>query len=81
MSWRLAEDPWITLGRYNAEAARGIVHTDEWRAEMAQLQQRFDEHQREQLIARGMSGRDEDIWMETELRPIGFLRALFRRSR
>lgn len=30
------------LARYNAERARGIVHTPEWDAAMAQLQRRFD---------------------------------------
>jgi len=30
------------LGTYNAERARGIVHTEAWAAEMAELQRRFD---------------------------------------
>lgn len=31
------------LARYNAEVVRGIVHTPEWRAKMAELQERFNE--------------------------------------
>jgi hypothetical protein len=31
------------LAVYNAETTRGIVHTEEWRQRMADLQQRFDE--------------------------------------
>lgn len=34
------------LARYNAERARGIVHTPEWRARMAHQQERFDWKQR-----------------------------------
>lgn len=30
------------LATYNAEVYRGLVHTDEKRAEMAELQRRFD---------------------------------------
>lgn len=33
-----------TLGRYNAEVARGIQHTAEWKARMAAWQERFNEH-------------------------------------
>jgi len=33
------------LGTYNAERARGIVHTPAWQAQMASLQAQFDEHQ------------------------------------
>lgn len=33
------------LGTYNAERARGIVHTPAWQAQMAELQARFDERQ------------------------------------
>jgi hypothetical protein len=32
-----------TLARYNAERARGILHTFEWQEQMAKLQRRFDE--------------------------------------
>ena len=40
--------PWEyeRLARYNGEASRGIVHTDEWKAEMADLQRRFDDSKR-----------------------------------
>ena len=31
-----------TLGRYNAEKDRGIVHTKEWTEKMAELQKVFD---------------------------------------
>ena len=30
------------LATYNAERARGIVHTDRWKAEMAEVQRRFN---------------------------------------
>lgn len=30
------------LGTFNAEEARGILHTSDWRARMAALQERFD---------------------------------------
>jgi len=30
------------LATYNGERARGIVHTEAWVAEMAELQRRFD---------------------------------------
>jgi hypothetical protein len=31
-----------TLGRFNAECARGIVHTDKWDGQMKELQARFN---------------------------------------
>jgi hypothetical protein len=34
------------LARYNAERDRGIQHTPEWEARMAQLQRRFDGSER-----------------------------------
>lgn len=34
-----------TLGRYNAEVARGIVHTEEWKTKMAGYQERFNKMQ------------------------------------
>ena len=34
---------WDTLSRYNAERARGILHTQEWQDRMAELQREFDE--------------------------------------
>ena len=34
---------WEVLGRYNAERARGIVHTKEWQEKMAEEQRAFDE--------------------------------------
>lgn len=43
------------LGTYNAERARGIVHTQGWQGQMAGLQARFDEHQwREQAERWGL---------------------------
>lgn len=34
---------WISdLARYNTEVAHGIVHTDEWKTQMAVLQARFN---------------------------------------
>lgn len=40
-------DPVETLGTYNAERSRGIVHTPEWQIAMARLQREFDARQRE----------------------------------
>lgn len=42
--WR-AEARWQRLAVYNAEVARGIVHTAEWNALMAEEQRAFDEAQ------------------------------------
>lgn len=39
-----------TLGTYNAERGRGVVHAAEWQAEMAVLQARFDAAERERLL-------------------------------
>ena len=39
------------LARYNAEVARGIVHTPEWREKMAEEQRRFNEQQRKRILA------------------------------
>lgn len=36
---------WDQLASYNAERARGIVHTVEWRVAMARLQADFDNAQ------------------------------------
>jgi len=63
MDWRLTEDPWVTLGRCNAEVARGIVHTEDWRTEMANLQRQFNEEQRDKLIEQGMTDRGDGMWM------------------
>lgn len=37
------------LAIYNAEVARGIVHTPEWDQKMAAVQQRFNEQQAQQM--------------------------------
>jgi hypothetical protein len=39
----MAGDDTATLSRFNAERARGIVHTPEWQAAMAELQRLYDE--------------------------------------
>ncbi len=39
------------LGRYNAEISRGIMHTPEWQAKMAELQSRFDVEQYARMMA------------------------------
>lgn len=39
-------DSVATLATYNAERARGIMHTPEWQAAMAQLQDEFDARRR-----------------------------------
>lgn len=40
------------LAMYNAERARGIVHTAEWDAKMAALQQEFNDWERAELTRR-----------------------------
>ncbi len=48
-----------TLAVYNAEVTRGIVHTPEWDAKMAGLQQEFDQWQQssdEDRIRDAMAG-------------------------
>jgi hypothetical protein len=42
---RREHDRWSALARYNAEVARGIVHTPEWRARMEEDQRQFDAEQ------------------------------------
>jgi hypothetical protein len=42
-------DSFEMLAAYNAERDRGIMHTPEWRARMADLQVRFDERVRDAL--------------------------------
>jgi len=43
------DDSFETLAVYNAERARGIVHTPEWDARMAALQVKFDEQVQDTL--------------------------------
>ena len=51
-SWRAASvrarmpSEFEPLARYNAEVARGIEHSPEWRSHMAELQSRFDRRAR-----------------------------------
>jgi hypothetical protein len=42
MRRRYQEDRWLPLATYNAEVSRGIVHTPEWKAKMADWQKLFD---------------------------------------
>jgi hypothetical protein len=55
------------LARYNSEIARGIVHTPEWDALMAQEQERFDRQQQDEWIVKGGHPLDPDdpdgAWM------------------
>ena len=53
ISLRRAER-WNTLGTYNSEIARGIVHTPEWDAEMAEEQRLFNEEQHRFNAANGI---------------------------
>lgn len=58
------------LARYNAERVRGLVHTAEWRAEMATLQRQFNEYQRAKRIAESMTEHGDGLWMtSTRRRP------------
>ena len=57
------------LARYNAEVARGLVHTDEWRALMAALQSHHDERERRRMERRAATEVDYGIWMTTETVP------------
>jgi len=42
MMKKLTEYEVATLGRYNAERDRGLLHSDEWKREMEELQIRFN---------------------------------------
>ena len=44
---------WDALAMYNAERARGLVHTPEWDARMAEEQARFDAEQEQAIRAAG----------------------------
>ena len=48
------------LARYNAERARGIVHTPEWRRRMERQQSDFDDEQTRRLIREGFELAGED---------------------
>lgn len=53
-------DEFADLARYNAEVARGIVHTEAWKGRMAHEQKRFDwAAKRELLMQHG--GRLEEL--------------------
>jgi len=43
------------LAIYNSERARGIVHTDAWREQMAELQTRFDRVGAEEQVGNALS--------------------------
>lgn len=47
-------DRFNRLADYNAERARGLVHTPEWQAQMAVLQAGFDRWQRDRLRRQGL---------------------------
>jgi len=47
-NWHKTNAMWVTrLARYNDEVAHGLVHTPEWRQQMALLQERYNAHLRE----------------------------------
>jgi hypothetical protein len=50
----MSEEPYefAQLATYNAEVARGIVHTPEWKAKMAHEQERFDWQTRREFLMR-----------------------------
>jgi len=39
----LGDEKFSPLATYNSEVGRGLVHTPEWAARMAKLQQEFDD--------------------------------------
>jgi hypothetical protein len=45
----LTEAEMNTLATYNSEINRGVMHTEEWRAAMRELQRRYDENRRARL--------------------------------
>lgn len=47
----LTESALQELGTYNAEVARGIMHTPTWEARMVELQKKFTEAQSKRLMA------------------------------
>lgn len=53
------------LAVYNAEVARGIMHTPEWQQRMAEVQRRFDEQRRAELIDDGFTDLGNGSWLKT----------------
>lgn len=47
------EHRWDALATYNAEVARGLVHTPEWKAKMAEEQKLFDKEQHQRYLDEG----------------------------
>ena len=47
------EHRWDALATYNGEVARGLVHTPEWKAKMAEEQKLFVEGLHQGYLARG----------------------------
>lgn len=61
------------LGAYNAEVARGIVHTEEWKRRMALLQDRFDfEMYGARLVVCGSCQRSYKIFSRTHGHKVKF---------
>ena len=56
----MADDRYADLARYNAERARGIVHSPEWRRRMERQQADFDAEQTRRLIREGFELSGED---------------------
>ncbi|MEU8040899.1 hypothetical protein [Streptosporangium sp. NPDC049078] len=57
--WRPEFD---TLAQYNAERARGIQHTPEWQARMAELQAQFNAAYHGSASPTASSGSAADLW-------------------
>ena len=68
------------LAQYNAEHARGIVHTPEWTALMAFVQERWDAQQVRDLEARGLRAIGNGNWIRPEPLEPSSVMARFRRS-
>jgi len=56
------EHRWDALGKFNAERARGVVHTKDWETWMAAEQKAFNEEQRQQWEADGYRLVDGVLW-------------------
>ncbi len=49
----LTQQEMETLGRFNTEQARGLLHSEEWLAKMKELQARFDHHYNREAVNLG----------------------------
>lgn len=59
-------DRWKVLATYNAEVARGIMHTPEWKNKMHQEQLAFDAEQNSRRRAEGLVQVAPNLWTQAD---------------